>query len=411
MTADVPSSGSSPPAGAPGQSLPKDWLAKISAFSAVAAALLSAIVTLRVTNIQTDTKELLAVRQDSIQRAELFRNLIQDLNDDSKSGYALLTLWKLYEQPKDRKVVVLAALENPKPDTINTLTRMGFEKELEDYSDTLARIAKSGIGESADVAENIILQALSPISTARYLLDVLAGATIIDPHTLNVQNLITLSERHDDVMALVAEQEKRSDQERPLFAYIQYKAGKPAPFIDYLKNVRADPEEFRIFLELMTKLTPEDLARDDWPHIVETVADFLAQNSPGTHDFSESEAFALINRDSFGGADLSAEQQNKVVDLCIAYFRHANISDNTRSKALDCLLSWDSSKTRQTVAEYLSCEGNYNIDRDMFTSVSIDDALSNNLVFKPSVPPASSSEEWRRWFKSNYPEEELNCRR
>jgi len=411
MTTTAQLSGSAPPEGTPKQIITRDWIAKISALSAIVAAILSAIVTLRVTNIQTDTQQLVSNRKDSVARAELFRDLIEDLNDPNKSGYALLTLWKIYDEPKDRKVVVLAALENPNQDTIDTLTRMGFEKELEGYSDTFARIARSGTGESADVAKNIILQALSPVSTARYLMDILASATIIEPHHPNVDSLITLSAKHTDVMALVAQQEKRVDQDRPLFAYIQYKAGNSSPFLQYLKDVQSDPKKFRAFIELMTKLTREDLDRRDWPQIIATAISFLAANEPGTRNFSEQKAFALIDRNNYGDVDLSDEQAHTIVELCYRFVHQEKTTDDTRWKALECLYSWDQPEMRQTVAEYLSCEGNFDTEKYMFTSLFLEDAVNDASVFKPPVPIASDSDAWRNWFEEHYPKQVLNCKR
>lgn len=103
-------------------------VALVSAVGAIVVAVISGAVSWIVAG-QT------LAQQDIVQRATLFKELINEVNDENGGGYATLALWKLY--PEDRRLVIISALQSDKPQPIAVLMLLGLEDELDDYESTI----------------------------------------------------------------------------------------------------------------------------------------------------------------------------------------------------------------------------------------------------------------------------------
>ena len=66
--------------------------------------------------------------QFSIERARMFQDLIEELQDEETARMALLNLWQLYPEERDQKIIVAAAIEIGQPDLVETI--IGFEEDM-----------------------------------------------------------------------------------------------------------------------------------------------------------------------------------------------------------------------------------------------------------------------------------------
>lgn len=204
-----------------------------------AAALMSSWASWRVTQLSSDTDRMLGELQHSIEeaqvsikRAELFKELVRDLHSPEYASYALLTLWNMYNEEEDRRIIVLAALENPKAETIATLQRLGLEGDLVDL--TVNTLLKSGATD--DMVTKLPAEIKFPVlwrqlSTDRQVEDV----------TPMLQEIAVLAETNSGVQYQLDEEWDKPDQAmRAELALIDHMAGNPDKMALLLSRARFD---------------------------------------------------------------------------------------------------------------------------------------------------------------------------
>lgn len=376
----------------------KDKLTVISALSAVAAALLSGFVTLWVTTIQADIEELVASRQDTVARAELFRSLINDLSTEDKAGYALLTLWKIYQHEEDREIVVLAALERPNNNAMLTLTRLGFDKELEKYADTIKSLANLEDGVSSEAASNLILQTFSPLQVTHFLIDRINRNKGLNPFDDSVIRLIELTRSDQDAMELVKSSAGSNSSINPIFAYILYRSGQPETLRRYIQNIGSQPERHKEYIFFINKLLENNFADEDWESINRQLVSILETNDASLETYSVAEGFKLLVRDRLQNHIENMTLRDSIVQLSRAHLLKPEVSEVERFRALETLKSWVPGEALMTIAQIRACGDEFNL----MLSTGIEDLLDLQVVEEKN-PPArtASSEEWKRWLETN----------
>lgn len=385
----------------------KDKLAVISALSAVLAALLSAFVSVWVTSIQTDLDELVASKQDTIERAKLFRVLINDLSSKDKAGYALLTLWKIYQHEDDRQIVVLAALENPNEDTYQTLLRLGLEKELEIYAgNTLKNLAVSGKGEASQKASDLILSTFSPLETSKYLFDKINSYGSSGPDDENIQLLIQYVTHNKKVREFVTTKVNEEKNVNPYITYVLFKANEKEAFLDYLNEVKAQPALYPEFTDLIDNLNEADFTAKDWLSVSEVAITILLNKSTELQDYILSGSFDILEKDKLLKSGSKQNIQSKIIRVSQEYLFDNNVEDFLRSRAFDVLKKWDSSEALITAANYRACGNKFS----EMVSVSVEELLDVKEV-KAVNPPLinASSEDWKSWSEKMNFEQVMKC--
>lgn len=111
------------------------------------AAILSAYASFKVSEISAETQVKLGKMSHSMERAKFFHQLTKSL-DSEDASYALLTLWNMYNDEEEKKFIVLAALENLKPETVATLLRLDLDEQL-------VELTVSSVANSSDKSEII----------------------------------------------------------------------------------------------------------------------------------------------------------------------------------------------------------------------------------------------------------------
>lgn len=124
----------------------KRQVALIGAIGSIVVALVAGMVSYFVSSATVEVELRRAEMQDSLARAEFFRELVGEVEAGSK--YALLALWKIY--PEDKQLIVITALQEPNEQTLNTLRDLGLADELKDYEDTIKSLMRN-----ADIEDRI----------------------------------------------------------------------------------------------------------------------------------------------------------------------------------------------------------------------------------------------------------------
>lgn len=387
----------------------KDKLTVISAFSAVLAALLSAFVSLWVASIQTDVEELVASKKDTVERAVLFKDLINDLNNEKKAGYALLTLWKVYQQENDRKIVVLAALESPDPNKklIQTLKRLGFDKELAKYAKTFTNQAILGTGEASKAASNIILETFPPLQKAEYLVAQIEHNEVSGPNDVSVTRLIELIAFNKDVKEMVNENAARSDNINLIIAYAQYKTSNKKAFIKYLKEVKDKPEQYGEYMNLVSELKESEFADNDWLMVAEATIDILKNKGALLESFMISAAFNVIGSNKLLKYKKNAALKKNILQVSQEYILRGNVQDIDRYAALRSLQNWNPVEALKVIAQHRACGNEFG----PLTTVFVEDILDVEEVKNVKPPKVDAgTEKWKQWFKVMNQNNDVICK-
>ena len=105
----------------------------ISTLSAIVVAVLTGYVTYTVTVIERDTKLTLAEAENDINRAQLFRSLIAELQEDDTANLAILVLWSMYPSERHQRMILMAALQANSTKAAETL--ISLDEELKPHYD------------------------------------------------------------------------------------------------------------------------------------------------------------------------------------------------------------------------------------------------------------------------------------
>lgn len=155
----------------------------ISAIGAVAAALLSAFISIHTADLEGNvtaaiakqqsatqkaiakledaTKRQIAESEGSVERARLFTEMIEKLGIPDSSGLVLLALWQLYSKPEERRIICGAALEVRNPKFFETLKIVGEETgPCQSVIKTLQNSETPEIASAANALSNILTNSL-----------------------------------------------------------------------------------------------------------------------------------------------------------------------------------------------------------------------------------------------------------
>ncbi|MEM8730656.1 MAG: hypothetical protein AAGF79_12125 [Pseudomonadota bacterium] len=175
--------------------------------------------------------------EHSIERARAFRELMRELGDEKTSRLAVLNLWQLYPEERDRRVITAAAFAVNQPDLVELVS--GIDAKVNPVADMLHVRALSDNPDIQIPALRTLIN-VHPARAAGVLIDGLSqeleGLNGKLPHTPSGFNpeleLVRLTTHDDTVAAMVAD--KTEGQWSLFFDYMLYRAGRPSAFIETL---------------------------------------------------------------------------------------------------------------------------------------------------------------------------------
>lgn len=109
--------------------------------------------------------------EDTRARADMFKQLVEQVQIAENPNYALLALWKIY--PNDKKLIVITALQKPTVQSLTTLRALGYEEELRKYNETIKSIMVNATPEQRKDYSRLFLEV-----SAESVLDISLEAAI-----------------------------------------------------------------------------------------------------------------------------------------------------------------------------------------------------------------------------------------
>lgn len=199
-------------------------VALISGIFGILAAALSAIISMVVADNRVESEREKLRLEDRVARANLFKKLIEDLENEKTANYALLALWQVYSEKKDRKIILAAALQKPDSKTLQMLKSLGFQDELKTYLDEIEALLKPGANGSEAARE--LLMDIDPKRYLKFLLKDLQHGENADILDDRIQQVKLILKRDAKLEKVVSE---NLDKDRPSYTTIAlalYDAGK-----------------------------------------------------------------------------------------------------------------------------------------------------------------------------------------
>lgn len=311
--------------------------AKVPSWTTVATALVGIAGGAASGGLAAYTQLSTSQEQFSIDRANMFKGLIEDLQNESTARMALLNLWQLYPEERDQKIIVAAAIEIGHPDLVETI--VGFDEELRQVSDILHAKALSGDPNVARPALQT-LERIDPVRAARIMLNSiqeevqLNGDRYIDNDI--TAGLIRLARTDGKVADVIRSAGAQSSKMPVIFDYLLYAAGRDSTFTERMAAAYGARKDLWLFSGFLTK---GDYKGDDADSIVRSVRGFIAaaieQHEP---DYDLVEALVGLKNNSFRDQlDAKSEENERFADLLGAAVADAGRPDIVRAKALALL--------------------------------------------------------------------------
>lgn len=189
--------------------------------------------------VQLSTKR----EQYSIERAREFKSLLNELNNEETSRLAVLNLWQLYRDERDRRIITAAAFAVNQPDLVEIIS--GIDDELTPVADMLQVRALSSDRSLREPALQTLIN-VDPVRAAGLLLDHLSEDIAANDGRMRsyspagfdpLRELVRLARQDDTVHQMVVDAAE-AEQEL-LFEYVLYRAGRSSDFVRILEAAYA----------------------------------------------------------------------------------------------------------------------------------------------------------------------------
>ena len=376
--------------GAPGpgsQSRGKLWIAAVTAAGTIATAAVSAGVSWFVSERTLELDHWRAQAEDSIQRAELFTDLMQHVTTDGKAGYAILALWKLYQD--DRKLVVISALQSEDPQALTVLHQLGLERELKGYEQTIRNV----IDRVGDQRRKELLQLYSEIDPSG-IVDLSVHRVLEESSAALAQSkafdeLVDLLRDRPDLRGRVAQlmsSDRRlqaSVRGRFALALALYVAGETETFDRMIVESEGD-------IDLFAKLAPLIKAGGqkvryevrDQEKLLRLSVQLMRASSGGAKKKAQFYGALEVFRDAFPHAGVTSSERPAIVQMFEDHYRVIPEDRLARERILNTVWQLDQEAARRLYHSAVVCE-KLEDSRPFFFTVEVPD-----LLF-PSEKPAT----------------------
>lgn len=231
--------------------------------------------------VQLSTKS----EEYSINRAGKFRELMKELSSENEktSRLAVLNLWQLYPDERDRRVITAAAFAVDQPDLVELVA--GIDEKVDPIADMLHVRALSA-DPTVQVPALRTLISVDPVRAAVLLIDKLSeemearnGSIPAHSGDFNAMfELVRLAEQNDTVVGMI--EKETNGKWQIFFDYVLYRAKKNSNFVqsisarfenrsgvdqanDYLYRAQFEDADLQPIISSAQDFFFEEIARDD----------------------------------------------------------------------------------------------------------------------------------------------------
>ncbi len=222
----------------------------------------------------------------SIERAKEFQNLMEKLKSEETSRLAVLNLWQLYPDERDRKIITAAAFAVGQPDLVEIIS--GIDEELGPVAEILQARALSENTDDSDPALQTLMR-IDPVRAARVMInrvnkDIADLGDLIRRPKGSVDPVIALTklaEENDTIYNVILSEGGRSKTFPVLLDYILYRADRESKFVD---RVISSFEEGRDLDKFNGYLARADFRDADSERVVKAVSAFVVAALDGGNE-------------------------------------------------------------------------------------------------------------------------------
>ncbi len=252
--------------------------------------------------VQLTTKK----EEYSIKRAQEFRGLMKELSEPETARLALLNLWQLYPEERDRRIITAAAFAVDQPDLVELVA--GIDDQVDPVADVLHVRALSDDPAVHEPALQTLIN-VHPSRAAAVLIDMTDGELDVVggklPQTRRsfspVQELERLAAQDRTVADMVAD--KTEGKWGVFYQYLLYRAGRESQFVQQMVRGYGGAEDLDLTNDYMFR---GRFFEQDRPVVIAAAAQFITTHlqQETRDDFALVGTFsALKNPDFF--ADLN----------------------------------------------------------------------------------------------------------
>lgn len=304
---------------------------------------------LKLATVDQQTKNLATELQNSVQRAQVFKDLIGDLNDHQKSSTALLVLWTLY--PKDRNVIVAAALNTKDEAALNTLIQLG-KGQVESY----LRNARATHDPEVIRSVNKILASLESTTDAMYYINRIQTDEVYSLYAYT-EPLVVLVKKSREVKRTVKELSLRNTERRIVFWGILFAAGEPAALDTIITLLRRNPQDIDL---LLTISTPNLINKDVLTKLVQIGIEIISLSNSDPERLLGALRLTWLPRK--WDLDISDSLKKRIGTNLAGLIRNPDVSYKVRNEALDELEFYFPEICIAVVSEVLTKSGRIGIN-------------------------------------------------
>lgn len=296
----------------------------------------------------------------SIERAREFQNLMEKLESEKTSRLAVLNLWQLYPEERDRKIIIAAAFAVGQPDLVEIIS--GIDEELAPVTDVLQARSHSNDTKESNAALRTLMR-MDPVRGARVIIErlnegiSLSGDVIRHPTTDSIDpifELTDLAKQNQTVVEMIETNTARNGQLPVLFDYVLYRAKRKSNFIPRIKKAYVERSNLATFNDYLIRA---NFFQDDAQEVVAKVAEFILDKLGGSEDYRFEVQDALVGlRNSDMNDVLKTTLDDSFTARLSDTVSDSNIDDLTRARAFKLLRKVSPSHAIRVVASTLAYE-------------------------------------------------------
>jgi len=296
----------------------------------------------------------------SIQRAQEFQKLMDRLESKNTSRLAVLNLWQLYPEERDRKIIIAAAFAVGQPDLVELIS--GIDEELTPVADMLQARAHSKDTRESNAALRTLVR-IDPVRGANVIIEQinegisLSGDGIRHPMQNEIDSvfeLIELAKQNETVVEMIHSNADNNGNLPVLYDYILYQANQRSDFITRLTNAYSVRSDLTTFNDYLIKA---NFFQEDALVVVTKVAEFVSEElkQGSKYRFEVQNALVGLRNNDLKEALKTALNVN-FISLLRVTVSDSNVDDLTRARAFALLRKISPSDAIKAVAKTLAAE-------------------------------------------------------
>lgn len=300
-----------------------------------------------IAELETSTKKSISTQDAMIKKAEVFKDLIDDLTNPETAGFALLALWQMMENDKEKRVILAVALSGTEMSrkAVDALILAGEEVEPR-IQEILAHAQDRGDKSLEQSAKKAIFGNVDDESAMEVLTaQIFAQSRPVSPCNKLVDHLISVLKGKRKLIAEVEKLAANGGAQSPIFAYVLYKVGTTQHMFQLLSQAELSPGVANL-------IQCARFSREDWPRALNYAVKQLEKEDVDKYIKTDLvQALVAIHLDT---STVDTALRNRIIAIAEAILTDAEEYEFNRFYAVECLVEWSKEDALRVIAKVLS---------------------------------------------------------